>query len=124
MSGCSMGSPPVSSKLKVPSSLSRSMRARSTSAGTGGDVSSNSLQYPQLKLQRRITTSCAKNGEKRNRSSMSIAMAGAEDISVFLEALPHADGGVLFEAKGGVKRLHIGVFSPNLQVDFGTTDQA
>jgi len=75
-------------------------------------------------VQRRITTSCAKNGEKRNRSSMSIAMAGAEGYLSLPRGASHADGGVLFEAKGGVKRLHIGVSRRICRFDFGTTDQA
>src|SRR6185369_3387358 len=67
MSGCSIGSPPVNSKLKVPSSLSLSMRALSTSVGTGSDSSSNSLQYVQDRLQRRTTTSWARKGPYRPR---------------------------------------------------------
>jgi hypothetical protein len=55
-SGCSMGSPPLRVMIVVPSSASRSIRLSMVPSGTGSEVLSYSLQYPQSRLQRRVGT--------------------------------------------------------------------
>ena len=61
-SGCSRGSPPLMVITEVPSAPSLSTRWYMVSVGTGFETSSNSLQYSQARLQRRIGMMCASSG--------------------------------------------------------------
>src|SRR5260370_27293883 len=58
-SGCSSGSPPEIVMTEVPSLPRSSIRRNISSSGTGSETSSNSLQYVQARLHRRIGTMCA-----------------------------------------------------------------
>src|SRR5260370_1408346 len=58
-SGCSSGSPPEIVITEVPSRPRSSIRRSISSSGTGSETSSNSLQYVQARLHRRIGTICA-----------------------------------------------------------------
>jgi hypothetical protein len=48
--------------MVVPSAANRSMRRSMVSTGTGFDVESYSLQYAQVRLQRRVGMMCAMTG--------------------------------------------------------------
>ena len=61
-SGWSRGSPPLIVITDVPSAPSLSTRWNMVSVGTGWETSSNSLQYSQARLQRRIGMMWASSG--------------------------------------------------------------
>src|SRR5258708_7838128 len=61
-SGWSSGSPPLKVSTPKPSAERQSMRRSISAVGTGGDMSSYSLQYLQARLQRRIGMTCAAIG--------------------------------------------------------------
>lgn len=49
-----VGSPPLKVTMLVPSAPSLSIRRSISEVGTGGESLSNSLQYVQARLQRRV----------------------------------------------------------------------
>src|SRR5215472_11383330 len=67
-SGWSNGSPPLIVMMAVPMVPSRSMRRNISLVGTGFEKSSNSLQYVQERLQRRVGMICTSSGCRIERS--------------------------------------------------------
>src|SRR5882762_2940196 len=62
ISGCISGSPPLIVMIEVPMPARMSNRLFISSSGTGLEKSSNSLQYVQARLQRRLGIICTKIG--------------------------------------------------------------
>ena len=72
-SGCSSGSPPLMVMIDVPMSARRSSRLFISSSGTGFEKSSNSLQYVQAKLHRRVGMICTRKGCSVESKAFAIA---------------------------------------------------
>jgi len=73
-SGCNKGSPPLIVMTEVPNSPSLSTRLNMTSVGTGFEKSSNSLQYLQARLQRRMGMIWASSGCSGERNPQAILL--------------------------------------------------
>src|SRR5216110_2550071 len=61
-SGCRSGSPPLMVMIEVPMFARRSRRFFISSTATGGEKSSNSLQYVHARLHRRMGMICTRKG--------------------------------------------------------------